>query len=296
MNKFFFPAVAIITFPMILAAAACSDDPSAPAVGAPSLAPDASSSSDSSSPPSSSDSGVDTGAVAAKSGLIAISGDVVQAAFWEGTLSLVEAQGYTCTKSKEGPCEIADCSVSAEAAAGKIPKFPTAGAITVRITDQKITLGADANGNYSEKSREDMPHTPTFEVTAAGAEVPPFSKSLTPTQSNLELTAPLADGDGKLVIDRAADLEVTWTVEASNAKVLASISALPSVTRAVEVSCTFDGTAGKGTIPAAALGKLPVAPAGLSVLPVQRLDFDQGPWKIQTLIYGRGGQSQPTLE
>jgi len=293
MNKFFSLAVALITSPMILAAAACSDDASAPAAGA----PDASSDSDSSSP-SSSNSGVDTGAVAVKGGLIAISGeDVAQAAFWEG-VSWAEAQGYTCIESTEGPCRIADCSVSAEAAAGKVPKYPTAGEITVRFTEETITLGADANGVYSEQSRENTPSNLTgIEITAAGAEVPPFfSKALVPPK-DLELTAPLADGDGNLEIDRAADLEVAWTVEADNTEVRASLSAFPSPTRSVEVSCAFDGTVGKGTIPAAALGKVPVVPTtSLQVGAVQTHDFEQGPWKIQTIVYGFGSLSGPTLK
>lgn len=212
---------------------------------------------------------------------------VAGAGFYEGTLNASGSGDASCTESKEGDCTITECDLGptpdggTETDAGTT-KSPHAGEIAIKSASE-IKLTPDADGKYDGKSEQSRLWTNggDISVTAAGADVPAFETSLK-GPSAVEVTAPAWPALGAaLEIDRANDLEITWS-DGGAGSVQAMVSSSTDDTKKVAtVSCVFKSDTGGGKIPKAALSKLIAGDkASISVHAATIEEVSAGDWKV----------------
>lgn len=137
------------------------------------------------------------------------------------------------------------------------PQQLNAGAIFVTGTTPPFQLDVDSNGVYATYTQA----TPlwaigaTVEVSSLGEPpVPAFTVTLAPPDATPLTSAPS-------LMKRTADYAIAWP--ATEGALFVAISAYRSLGGATAtVSCRFDRALGQGTIPKAALGKLPSTTSG----------------------------------
>jgi hypothetical protein len=202
------------------------------------------------------------------------------------------ASDDTCTHTTAGACTVDVCNVpstvgdppanpSAEAAPPATVKAPSAGEITVTAL-QTLTLSPDTAGNYSSKTgKAELFQTGgAIAISAAGADVPAFQKSIT-APSSVTITSPTLTVDASLPLDRSKDFAFSWS-DGTAGEVGITVSAA-TPTRAVTILCTYPASAGTATIPTAVLGKLDATSSGnLSIDTHSKDSVDVGGWHIIT--------------
>jgi hypothetical protein len=193
----------------------------------------------------------------------------------------------TCKTSTEGDCTISECTIPQ--GGGGAPQQPTssphAGEIKVAATGN-VTLTPDAKGVYAAKTgqTELFKAGADISVKAAGDKVPAFDKTVK-GPSIVTVTAPTWPAAGQpFQVDRTKAIDLVWK-DGTAGDVTASVSSLAG-DKSATVMCKFAANANKGTIPAAALGKLVVTAQGsISVSASSTVAFDQGDWKLSLTAF-----------
>jgi len=170
----------------------------------------------------------------------------------------------SCKQTKEGACTITECDLSAVADSGApvdagSEKDPNAGEITLSggdIPAEGIKLAVEADGSYKfySGSTKLFSSGQTITTKAAGADVPAFEKGVA-APAAIKITSPACATAQCGDLDSTKDFDIVWT-DGGAGKVTATATTLDTGKKSVTLSCVFDSSANKGTVPAAALGKL----------------------------------------
>jgi hypothetical protein len=132
----------------------------------------------------------------------------------------------------------------------------SAGKLTFTGGSKSVLLTPAADKTYAGTGGKGALFTggETLSLTAEGADVPPFTMTVT-TPGKLTLTAPDVPAAGPLKVTRAKGLAATWSGTSRGEVVLYLDAASGGDAHAV--TCTFPASAGRGTIPADAFGAFP---------------------------------------
>mgnify|MGYP005853459669 CR=1 FL=1 len=193
-----------------------------------------------------------------------------------------------CNTSQEGSCTITECTLPEQQGGGQNPapqptSSPHAGEITIGGAVE-VKLAPDEKGAYTPKSGQEKLWSADADISvkAAGDTIPAFDQKVK-APAVVTLTAPEWPQVGQpLAVDRTKSIELAWT-DGGAGDVTAQISTLAG-NKTASVSCTFEAASGKGTIPAAALGKLlPTEQGSVSVGASGTTAFDAGDWKVSVM-------------
>ena len=176
------------------------------------------------------------------------------------------ANGIVCTASTVGDCLVSACTISDVGDAGAAPPAATAldaGTLTIMgagASKATLVFGTVSPSSMQKGYPSVAADTQFFSggdsisvVGAGGADLPAFKAQMVIAPNDLTLTAPDCSA-GCPDLDRTQDLAVTWTGGGAG-HVKASFETVGD-TAAGYVFCTFDATAGTGTVPKAALAAL----------------------------------------
>ena len=170
-------------------------------------------------------------------------------------LELVYGMGpehATCTEKSLGACYTVSCVQT-----GSI-SLASAGSISITGTSVDGALYQAPYGEYfTTVDATIFAAGATLNVSATGSTVPAFNETIT-SPSLVTITSP-AGTNAKYVIPSTSDFDLTWTGGQAGAQVVFE-GFTPTNTWVV---CAWDATAGKGTIPQAALATLPSAYTGI---------------------------------
>jgi hypothetical protein len=215
---------------------------------------------------------------------------VAAAGFYEGTLNASGSGDFSCKESKEGDCTITECDLGptpdggTETDAGTT-KSPHAGEIAIKSASE-MKLTPDADGKYEGKNEQSRLWTNggDISVKAAGADVPAFEKSLK-APSAVKVTAPAWPALGTaLEIDRANDLDITWSDGGAGSVQAMVSSSSDDNTKFATVSCVFKSDTGGAKIPKAALSKLIAGDrASIYVSAATIEEVTAGDWKVSVM-------------
>jgi hypothetical protein len=170
-----------------------------------------------------------------------------------------------CHRSEHGTCTILDCSY---ASAGLKPVLLDAGTVTITGGTSPISLTSDAKGAYSEYEADTRLFTGgellVADVGGKGS-IPGHKLSLTaPSQ----VTVPEPPLEGYLV-DRSAPFTQTWVGGGAGRAVVRVVSyeidADGESKGEVHVACSFEASAGTGTIAPEMLALLPAGGGFINV-------------------------------
>jgi hypothetical protein len=160
--------------------------------------------------------------------------------------------GERCEILTKGPCRIVEC-----AREGVLPGGASAGDVTVvRKDGDVLTIRPNDDGSYPPdvQPRGVWLTRDTLKIKATGFYVPPFSQDVTaPDLIALATPAPV---NGKIAIAKGKDLALTWTPGEGRAILVVNQTTPNDFYMSRRAYCDFDGNAGKGTVPGAALDSL----------------------------------------
>jgi hypothetical protein len=186
------------------------------------------------------------------------------------------SNGRICTTQETiGPCIVQQCDFNAT------PPAISAGAITLTGGTRPITLAPAADQTYPTLNVQtgllfDPGATITF--SAAGAEVPAFEKSLAmPAKATITSPAEPPSGSPFLTFDRGQDFTVTWSGGGEGLMQIALFG--PDSSQLI--SCRFEASAGSGTLPASALGRLDAGQGGFSMAVFTTTEEFAGDWAVE---------------
>ena len=223
------------------------------------------------------------------------------AAFFESVTTGATTGAATCKTSTDGACTISECDFSgAEAPAPADPgtpatpaKAPHAGDITVEASET-FTLAADDKGAYAAKTGQTQLWATGSDITvkAAGDTIPAFEKVLK-APASVTVTAPAAPAAGQsLDVDRAKELPFTWTGGGDgdvSVSVTAAVLENNKLTKSSSIACKFPSKDNKGTISAAAMGKLVASDTGSIIVGSSTTEaFEAGGWKLNVTASAGG--------
>jgi hypothetical protein len=154
---------------------------------------------------------------------------------------------------------------------------PNAGAIDVTggLMPAHFTPLADGSYDPVHLSSTGWNGGESLTVTAAGGGVPAFAGSLVAPKLATVSAPALPSAD--FMVDRSKDLVFTFTGVASET-VIVTFGA--NTSDPTEVECVFAGSAGTGTVPAAALALLPAGGGYFQVVSRARTELTAGSWNI----------------
>lgn len=157
-----------------------------------------------------------------------------------------------CTEEAAGGCRVLTCPHPAP----PLTPGPAAGAITVKSSGGSMTTHPDAQGNYEVVKLASPLWSPmaALAFSAAGGATPSFGENFC-GPPGVTLSAPATVPSAALVVNRNADLALSWT--GSNVgDVELMIRDDSNAASSIEVQCFFTAASGQGSVPAAALGKI----------------------------------------
>jgi hypothetical protein len=188
------------------------------------------------------------------------------------------ASGAFCMNTQRiGPCDLATCTTTP-------PPAVSAGVIMITGTTQAITMMPTATKTYDTF----MVANPLFNggesvtFTAAGADVPAFTKTITaPTKATITAPPKPSASSPFLNIPRGQDFSVSWSGGGTG---LVQV-ALNSNNADQRLFCRFEANAGTGKVPAAALATLPQGNGGFAMASIAHNVFETGDWAIEASAY-----------
>lgn len=203
--------------------------------------------------------------------------------------------GCTSVVADGGPCIVTTCTGHTSSDGGGV-SLVSAGDLTVTggaFGDAGTQIGPDNLGSYFYDTTGPM-FSPgdTLSVTGAGATVPAFPEQSIVAPGGITLTSPAPTDSGALVIPTSTDLALTWTGGVAGARVIVDLTAFFAGGGSASTVCSWDASAGQGTIPAAALEPLAAGDAGTSTAVwSQQAEsaFDVGSWSVGIRALVNGG-------
>ena len=184
-----------------------------------------------------------------------------------------ETQHTTCRSlAMSGGCDVIEC-----------PGDPTiygphrAGTVTVTGAAVLISMTPSTEGLYGgfDASQEMFAGGTTLSVTATGDEVPAFTASLQ-APGKAMITSPARPPNDTLTIDRRSGLPVSWT-GGSGAM---GVTVVGDGDLSRSVLCSFDASAGNGTVPAELLTMLPAGQGSVGFVTQSETRVSDGDWDI----------------
>jgi hypothetical protein len=179
---------------------------------------------------------------------------------------------------------------------------PQAGPLTVTAPGLPSTqLAPNPDGTYSTSEMLATSGVPVFAagdalmVSAAGGDVPAFQATVG-GPGCVALTAPAIPAGGTAyAIPSAQDLAVAWTGGAPEATVGVDLVWKSPVGAVAYASCTFEASAGQGTIPKEALAAFEAGPGGfLTVYQQKSATTQAGSFAIEVDVRNLGGGGMQT--
>ena len=182
----------------------------------------------------------------------------------------------TCTGDQTvGACTVSTCTSTMQ------PTAVSAGVVTLSGAAQPIMLTPGTDKTYTAF----MSMSPLFAggesvvVSAAGADVPAFSKSIT-MPGKATITSPSKPAAGTfLAVSRSADFSVTWTGGGSG-----SLQIFVSGTSG-RVTCRFPAGSDSAAVPAAALAMLPAGNGSFAMAAIADGEQDAGDYAVDVSAY-----------
>jgi hypothetical protein len=210
-----------------------------------------------------------------------------------------------CTTTTEGACTITECDLSALADAGGgdtdagNEKAPNAGEIVLSggdIAAPGISLTVESDGSYKPFTSQTKIFSTGQSLTAkaAGGDVPAFEKGVK-VPAQITVTSPTCANGNCGDVDSTKALDLAWS-NGGEGKVTAGATTLDAGKKSVAVSCQFDSAANKGTIPAAALGKLIKGPTTFVIGTAALENVAAGNYDVTVLVNGGGASGQATIK
>jgi hypothetical protein len=171
--------------------------------------------------------------------------------------------GAACTTSIVGACEVETCP-----SGGSPPPGVKAGTITIgggTLGSLALTATKAEDFEYFwDQAGVAFSTGDTLTVSGSGATVPAFATQSLVTPAMITLAKPAAEKSGAYKISTSSPLHVAWSGGTSGAQVFLQGEGASSVTEDggisvltdTYVSCAWDASANKGTVPAEAIGAL----------------------------------------
>jgi len=204
-----------------------------------------------------------------------------------GSASFQKASADTvhCQTSESGPCHVTICPDSQGDEDGGAPL--SAGTITIAGGSAPLKLELSDVSAVYQSSQTDVTFTAgaTATVSATGGDVPAFDGK------TAKVPADITVGTDYATIDYTKDMTVTWT-GGTDGKV--GVTLVAADTSIATIACTFDASAGTGTIPKAAFASFPkcddasTAICTYSIGPIATTQFTAGDYGITFTATGNG--------
>lgn len=181
-------------------------------------------------------------------------------------------RGESCTRTVTNGCLLTGCSSALR------PPPQNAGQIRLEGGQVGVTLSFSA-GQYLTYSMDGVNNWPVgapITISAPGAEVPGFSATVA-MPARVVVTVPERPAAGvNLLLQRTADLTLTW--EGGGQGALWFV-----VTVGAQVlECAYPASAGRGVVPAGALGMLPAASGTLTMFTADSREVTAGSHLLRT--------------
>ena len=188
-----------------------------------------------------------------------------------------EQMNVGCTGTPAGSCIYYSCPGQMQ------PQGVSAGTITVSgpWLTPPVTMTPLPGGNWYayQSSSPGFTAGQTLTVSGSGATVPAFGPEAVVAPALTLLTSPaLAPDSGTTVIETGADLPITWSGGQPGATMLFEVVAMPNINE--WTYCTWNGSDGQGTVPAAALKPFSGMNASVSYGQFSETDFYAGPFSV----------------
>ena len=255
---------------LVVLATACSSSSTKPSdAGAPD-GPSGDAAADAGLADAAPESGGDSGVATAGSSIVILQlvGSTASVADIVATFDPHYAAGLGCARTVSGPCTVDDCT--ALDMQGAMLMGESAGTLTVSgaLLPTAIMIHPGATGTY----RQLLGGNPlfgagdVFQVSTAGDVFAALTGQSAPGPAPVTITSPamtMGTVGPTYTYDPTAALTWTWTGRQAGASVIVSVlTSAPDLT----VTCTFDATAGTGTIPQDVVAKLPAMPSTLQIV------------------------------
>lgn len=225
-----------------------------------------------------------TGSVTVVSAVATVSGMTYAATIFSANFNEAQStDGTQCTTRTSGPCQIRECSVSADA--GTTSPSRSAGVVSFTGAGEMLSLQPSADGTYAGDAprNEIFPAGTEVSVSAGGDAVPAFSTTVR-VPARVEITAPMLSLATTTNINRATPLATSWTGGTSG-KVLVFLASATSA-RSASVSCTYDASAGSATIAADVLAALPAGSGSIAIGGVEQREVTAGGYTVTVSASG----------
>ena len=201
-------------------------------------------------------------------------GGNASAGFW------MVGSSYCTNSAPVGPCEVMMCP------AGTAPP-PDASAGTITITGgvMPITLTPNADKSYTAITSQTaalFTGGASVMFSAAGADVPAFSTSLTmPAKATITSPVEPPSSSPYLIVNRAQDFTVRWSGGGGTFQ----IGLYSPTTTWPALMCKFPASAGSGTIPSSALMMLAAGMGSFSMSTIADADKTAGDYAVDVSAY-----------
>jgi hypothetical protein len=197
----------------------------------------------------------------------------------------------SCTSRVVSPCTVYLCqSATADASAGEIPTYFSAGVIRVARGAETISLQPDSASSLYPRVAPPSSWTAsdTLTVSAAGADhgVPSFGGTISGPGAILVKTIDDVQWPAfgtTIDIQRANGVRVSWQDGRSAGKLKITITG-QEPTQVITVQCPFDAGAGSGMVPAAAMTDLPAGAGSISAIAESTVSATAGDFAVDMTI------------
>src|SRR5688500_11276156 len=200
-------------------------------------------------------------------------GGSASAGFW------MVGASYCTNGSPVGPCEVMMCPAGMQP-----PPDASAGMITITGGVMPITLTPNADKSYTALTSQTAPlfsGGASVMLSAAGADVPAFSASLTmPAKATITSPVEPPSSSPYLIVNRAQDFTVRWSGGGGTFQI-----GMYSPTTWPALVCKFPASAGSGTIPSSALMMLPAGMGSFAMATIADGDKVAGDYAVDISAY-----------
>ncbi len=209
-------------------------------------------------------------------------------------------QGAACQRTIQGECTLYMCEGSSFTA-------PNSGMISISGGTQNVMLMPRTDGSYDpfvHSTANVFPSGQLLTINGAGATVPAFSASITPTAPAGAFTLTVPDGNRaniSITLTKSQDYQMTWSALGAGSKVAAELVQNPDNNRSITLECLFDGARGNGTFPSSLLSRFQstngqTGVGAFLIGPAVNDLVKQDPWVISVIAIAAGRAGTATLQ